>query len=143
MMMNKIDSLTCNRLLSFVYPDESSMIDAEVQAELRRLKIKTQPAMDKILFALQKEKKKEQAQASLQNAKEKRLQMLRTIQGVGTTISSTREGIRKWILEHLSGSQQALYCRKLEESSDEDLKSLAEDIQCLEELDNNNFDNEE
>lgn len=130
-MMDKIDSLTCNRLLSFVYPDESSMTDSEVQAELKRLRINTQPAMDKILFALQKE----QAQASLENAKEKRLQMLQMIQGVSATISSTREGIREWIMEHLSGSQQALYCRKLEESSDDDLESLVEDIQCLEKLD--------
>jgi hypothetical protein len=135
MMMDKIDSVTCNRLLSFVYPDESSMTDAEIQAELKRLSINTQPAMDKIIFALQKEQKKEQAQASLKNAKEKRLQMLQMIQGVSMTISSTREGIREWIMEHLSGSQQALYCRKLEESSDEDLKNLVEDIRCLEELD--------
>ena len=68
MMAKKIDSLTCHRLLSFVYPDESSMTDSEVQTELKRLRINTQPAMDKILFALQKEHKKEQAKASLENA---------------------------------------------------------------------------
>jgi hypothetical protein len=142
MMMDKIDNITCNRLLSFVYPDESSMTDAEIQTELKRLRINTQPAMDKILFALQKEEKKEQAQASLENAKEKRLQMLQMIQGVSTSISNTREGIREWIMSHLSGSEQALYCRKLEESSDEDLESLVEDIRCLEELDKHS-DNEE
>jgi glycerol-3-phosphate cytidylyltransferase-like family protein len=142
MMMDKIDNITCNRLLSFVYPDESSMTDAEIQAELKRLRINTQPAMDKILFALQKEEKKEQAKASLESAKEKRLQMLQMIQGVSTAISGTREGIREWIMKHLSGSEQALYCRKLEESSDEDLESLAEDIRCLEELDKHS-DNEE
>ncbi|MBW8016142.1 MAG: hypothetical protein FVQ82_08145 [Planctomycetes bacterium] len=141
-MMDKIDSHTCNRLLSFVYPDESKMTDSEVNAELKRLRINTQPAMDKILFALQKEQKKVQAQASLVSAKEKRLQMLNVIQGVGTAISNTREGIKEWIMEHLTGSQQALYCRKLEESSEEDLKSLVEDIQCLEEL-GNHLDNEE
>ena len=141
-MMNKIDNITCNRLLSFVYPDESNMTDTEIQAELKRLRINTQPAMDKVLSALQKEEKREQAQAFLQNAKEKRLQMLQMIQGVGTAVSSTREGIREWIMKHLSGSEQALYCRKLEESSDEDLESLVEDIRCLEELDKH-LDNEE
>jgi hypothetical protein len=141
-MTDKVDSLTCNRLLSFVYPDESSMTDAEVQAELKRLRIKTQPVMDKILFALQKEQDREQAQASLENAKEKRPQMLQRIQSVGTTISNTREGIQEWIIEHLSGSKQGLFCRKLEETSDDDLKSLIEDIQCLEEFDKH-LDNEE
>lgn len=141
-MINKIDKITCDRLLSFVYPDESSMTDEEIRAELKRLRINTQPAMDKITFALQKAEKKEQAQKSLADAKEKRLKMLEIVQGIHTTVSNTREEIRKWIMEHLSGSQQALFCRKLEESSDEDLKSLVEDIQSLEELDKK-FDDKE
>jgi hypothetical protein len=141
-MMDKIDNITCNRLLSFVYPDDSAMTDAEIQAELKRLRINTQPAMDKILFVLQQEQKKGEAQESLKNAKEKRLLMLKKFKNIKTNISNTREGIREWITEHLSGSQQALYFRKLEESSNEDLKSLAEDIQCLDELDKH-LDNEE
>ncbi len=139
--MDKIDNITCNRLLSFVYPDESTMTDAEIQAELKQSNINTQPAMDKILFALQKEQKKEEAQVSLKNAKEKRLLMLKKFKNINPTVSNTREGIWEWIMEHLSGSQQALYCRKLEESSDEDLKSLVEDIQCLDDLDKHS-DNE-
>jgi hypothetical protein len=97
--------------------------------------------MDKIRFALTKASERKHAQESLVNAKQKRLNMLEMVKGMSSTISGSREEIRQWIMQYLTGSKQAMYCRKLEETSDKDLKSLAEDILRLEELEKS-FDEE-
>lgn len=136
-----IDNILCGKLLDFIYPDESCMTNEEIQAELQKLKIDTRPAMDKVRFALNRANERKQAQESLANAKQKRQKMLEAVKGISSTISGNREEIRQWIMQHLSGSKQAIFCRRLEEASDEDLKSLAEDILHLEELEKN-FDEE-
>jgi hypothetical protein len=141
-MFDKMDPVICNRLLAFIYPDESSMTDEEVKAELKRARINTQPAMNRIRCALKKAKEKEQARSALGNAKEKRLKMLELAQGLSTTVLNTRDEVQQWIMQNFSGPSQALYCRKLEDSSDADLKSLIEDIQLLEGLDNKANDEE-
>ena len=64
-----LDSALCDKLLSFIYPDEISMTDEEIQAELQRLKIDTTAAMDKIIFTLKKVAEKKEAQESLGVAK--------------------------------------------------------------------------
>lgn len=134
-MIDKIDPIICNKLLAFIYPDESSMTDEEVQAELKRLRINTQSAMDRIKLVLQRDKEKEHAQSALNDAKEKRIKMLELVQDISITALNTREEIQQWIMRHFSGPSQALYCRRLEDSSDADLKSLIEDIQLIEGLD--------
>lgn len=136
-----IDGVLCDKLFNFIYPDENNMTDEEIQAELQILKIDTRPAMDKIRFALTKASERKHAQESLVNAKQKRLNMLEMVKGMSSTISGSREEIRQWIMQYLTGSKQAMYCRKLEETSDKDLKSLAEDILRLEEL-GKSFDEE-
>lgn len=137
----KIDPVLCNKLFDFIYPNENNMTDEEIQAELKNLKINTTSAMDKIRDVLNKADERKQAQKSLANATQKRQKMLETYKDISSTISGGREEIRQWIMQHLSGSKQAMYCRKLEEASDEDLKSLAEDILHLEELEKD-FDEE-
>jgi len=136
-----LDRALCDKLLSFIYPDESNMTYEEVQAELQRLKINTTASMDKIALALRKAAEKKEAQESLAVAKLKRQKMLEKLKNIIPTISGGREELRQWITEHFTGSQQAVFCRKLEETSDEDLKSLAEDIIRIEEL-NNSIDDE-
>lgn len=48
------DVVLVDRLLSFVYPNESEMTDDEVREELRRLGINTDAAMKKVREALRK-----------------------------------------------------------------------------------------
>lgn len=136
-----IDDALCNKLFDFIYPDETSMTDEEIQAELKKLKIDTTPAMDKIRVALNKVDERKRARKSLANAKQKRQKMLEGIKGIGSTISGGREEIRQWIMLYFSGPKQEIYYRKLEGTSDEDLKSLAEDILHLEEFEKD-FDEE-
>jgi len=132
------DDVLCDKLFSFIYPDEKNMTDEEVQAELQRLNIDTMAAMDKISFALQQANEREKAQESLAIAKQKRpeiLERLKNIRNITPTISGSREKLKQWIIEHFTGSRQTVLCRKLEKTSDEDLKSLAEDILRLKDID--------
>lgn len=138
---SNLDPALCDKLLSFIYPDESNMTDEEVKAELQRLKIDTRASMDKIRSALQGVNERSRAQESLAVAKLKRQKMLEMLKNSTFMISCGREELKQWITEHLSGSKQAVFCRRLEETSDEDLKSLAEDILRLKDL-NDSFDNE-
>lgn len=135
------DRSLCDKLLSFIYPDESNMTDEEIQTELQHLKIDTTLAMDKIVLALKEVAEKKEAQKSLAVAKLKRQKMLEKLKSIIPTISGGREELRRWITEHFTGPQQVVLCRKLEETSDGDLKSLAEDILRLEEL-NSSIDDE-
>ncbi len=60
---------------------------------------------------------------------------------ITSSVSGTREQIKQLITQALNGPQRAAFFRKLEESSEEDLKSLANDILRLEEL-KDSFDDE-
>jgi hypothetical protein len=137
----KFDRTLCDKLLSFIYIDESNMTDKEVQAELQRLNIDTTASMNKIRTALQKADERSKAQESLAFAKLKRPKMLDMLKNINSSMSGGREGLKQWIIEHLSGSEQAVFCRKLEDASDSDLKSLVEDILRLKDLDDS-LDNE-
>jgi len=137
----KLDRMLCDKLLSFIYTDESNMTDEEVQAELQRLNIDTTASMNKILTALQKANERIKAQESLAAAKLKRPKMLEMLKNVTSTISGDREELKRWITENFTGEQQVVLCRKLEKTSDEDLKSLAEDILRLKDI-NDSFDDE-
>jgi hypothetical protein len=143
-MTNKFenfDSSLCDKLFDFIYPNEMNMTEKEVQAELQRLNIDTTASMNKIRTALQKANERRKAQESLAVAKLKRQKMLEMLKNIGSTISGGREELKQWITEHLNGSEQAVFCRKLEETSDQDLKSLVDDILRLKGL-GDSFDNE-
>ena len=136
-----IDSSLCDKFFNFIYPNENSLTDKEVNAELKRLKIDTRSAMDKVSFAISMAKQKEKAQVSFANAKQRRKKVLEMFNNITSSVSGTREQIKQLITQALNGPQRAAFFRKLEESSEEDLKSLANDILRLEEL-KDSFDDE-
>ncbi|KKL12185.1 hypothetical protein LCGC14_2538290, partial [marine sediment metagenome] len=96
----KIDPVLCNKLFDFIYPNENNMTDEEIQAELKKLKINTTSAMDKIRDVLNKADERKQAQKSLANATQKRQKMLEAFKDISSTISGGREEIRQWIMQH-------------------------------------------
>lgn len=126
----------CDKLFDFIYPDESSLSDKEVDAELQRLGIDIRPAWDKIQMALHHRKETESARTKLKSATKKRLSILTKLNNVQfPSIPCNREEIIKFIQKRFTQPDQAIYCRKLETAaSDEDLKSLLEDILRLDEL---------
>lgn len=132
-----------DKLFDFIHPDESSMSDKEVEAELQRLEIDIRPAWNKIQMALNQEKEAERARTELESAKRKRPSILGRLKSVQIpSLPDIREQIQKLAEERLAAPEKAAYCRKLESSSDEDLRTLLEDLSLLEEFskDSNNVE---
>lgn len=132
----------CNKLFDFVYPDESTLSDDDVCAELKRMRIDTSKAKLKLKWTLDHLGKRVQNQQLLATARKQRLGFTDKLQELNKKISSLSlpqkiNDLKQFIIENMDGEGQGVFCRKLEEvSSEEDLQSLAEDILLLEELDN-------
>ncbi|MBC8469822.1 MAG: hypothetical protein H8D56_10150 [Planctomycetes bacterium] len=126
----------CDKLFDFIYPDESNLSDKEVDAEIQRLGIDVRPAWDKIQMALHHHKETENARTKLKYATKKRRSILAKLKNVQSPyLPRNREEILKFIQKRFMQPEQAIYCRKLETAaSDEDLKSILEDILRLDEL---------
>jgi len=131
--LNHFDSTVWSRFLDFVFPDERNLSREDVQAELRRLRLDVQPSLEKLSRILQHARELEDARVALAAAKKKRFALLERLTGIETPSGSViRETLKKMIGERLAGPEQAVYARRLENaSSDEDLKSLLEDIARL------------
>jgi len=131
-----LDKVLCDKLLNFIYPDESNMTDEEIQAELQRLKIDMKPAIEKLNMALNFCNEKQKAQAKYKTAREKRLTLLEKFRQLKMpSFPDMQNGLQQIITQHLDPSPQLVYYRKLEEAaSEQDLKTLLEDILLLKSL---------
>lgn len=140
--LKHFDTNLCKRLFDFIYPDEGEMTRGEVQAELQRLNIDMRPAIEKLDMALNFCGQKQKAQAELKIAREKRPALLDKFKQIKLpNFLNLRDEIQKRIAQHLSDPQQATYFRKLEEAaSEQDLKTLLEDILFLESLNKDSKD---
>ena len=132
-----LDRVLCDKLLNFIYPDESNMTDEEIQAELQRLKIDMRPAIAKLNMALNFCNEKQKAQAKYKTAREKRLSLLENFKQIKIpNLPVQRNVLQEMIAQLLNAPLKATYSRKLEEAaSEQDLQSLLEDILRLESLD--------
>jgi hypothetical protein len=120
-----------DKFFDFLFCDEEPSRE-EVQRTLGTLGIDIAPGLRKIHQAL----KASQARANLKAAKEARPSLVQKIgQVFAPATENLREGLRDLITRKLSGTQQLAFFRKLEEAaSDNDLKSLLEDMDRLEKL---------
>ena len=134
--LEHFDANLCEKLFDFIYPDEKNMTRKEVQAELQRFNIDMRPAMAKLDMALNACYERQKAQAKLKTAREKRLTLLEKFkQFKMPSLPEMRNGLQQIITQHLNPSQQPVYFRKLEEAaSEQDLKTLLEDILLLKSL---------
>jgi hypothetical protein len=130
------DDSVWERVFDFTFPDERDMTREQVQAELHRLGIDIRPAISKIHEALAHAREAREARETLEQAKKERLSTLAKLSGIEVpSFPEMRATLERMIREYFSGSQQTLYARKLERAaSDEDLKSLLEDISRLKKL---------
>ena len=142
--LEHFDANLCEKLFDFICPDEKNMTRKEVQAELQHLNINMRAAKDKLDMALNAYYKKQEAQASLQIAREKRLTLLEKLKQIKVlNLPTLRNELREMIAQHLSAPLQSTYFHKLEEAaSEKDLQGLMEDILRLESL-NQDLKNEE
>jgi len=138
--MNKnienFDYKLCDKLFDFIYSDEENMSQEEVRAELQRSNIDTRPTFSKLQMALADFCERQKAQELLKSASKKRTDFLKRFEQIKiSNLPNFRDDLQALITKWFSGSQQAAYYRKLESAaSDEDLKSLLEDIMRLDEF---------
>jgi len=131
------DANLCEKLFDFIYPDEENMTRKEVQAELQCLKIDMRPAIEKLNMALNFCNEKQKARAKFKNAREIRLSLLEKLKQIEVrNLPAQRNVLQDMIAQLLNAPLKAAYSRKLEEAaSEQDLKTLLEDILLLESLD--------
>ena len=133
-MINNYDERVWDRLLDFVFPDEKGLTREAVQADLRRSGVDMRRPSEKLQNLLKDTRETRDARATLEAARQSRqavLSKLMTIKAASGPV--IREKLKDVIANRLSGPQQAVYARKLEDAaSDEDLKSLLEDLSRLE-----------
>jgi len=134
--LEHFDANLCKKLFDFIYPDEGEMTRSEVQTELQRLNIDMKPIMEKLDMALNFYHQKQKAQAELRLAREKRPSLIDKIKQIKLpSYQYLRDEIQNRIAQHLSDPLQATYFHKLEEAaSEQDLKTLLDDILVLESL---------
>lgn len=126
------DERVWSRFFDFVFQDEENMSRSEVQKELSRMHIDMRQAKEKLHRALRHARDSQVAIASLQVAKEKRPALLARLASIRKpSVTMIKEALRKEITKRFSGSQQAVYARKLEEASEADLESMLDDVSLL------------
>lgn len=131
--ISNFDDRVWSRFFDFVFPDERNLTRDQIQADLRQQGIDLREVRAKLASALRHARESQEARATLEQAKQRRVSLLEKLTDIQTPPGSAiRATLRKMITERLSGPQQAVYARKLESAaSDEDLKSLLEDISRL------------
>lgn len=134
--LNDFDECVWGRLFDFVFLGENSLTHGQVQAELRKQGIDMRKSQAKLASVLKLARGTEDARAALEEAKKRRTSLIERFAGIEVASGpNIREALRKMIAERLNGPQQAVYARKLKDAaSDDDLKSLLEDITRLEEF---------
>ncbi len=134
--INEYDNRVWNAFFDFVFPDDRDLTRAQVQTELRNSGVDMRPALKKLQGILRMAHEAETGREALEAAAESRASVMEKLARFKAPEGpSIREKLRSMIADRLQGSMQAVYARKLEDAaSDEDLKSLLEDIARLDAL---------
>ena len=139
---DRFDDRTWKRFIAFVVPDEDGMTYQEVEAELQHMGIDTRRALEKVQRALSQTEASRAAQAALEEARRRRPSLIAKLHGMVSGVGHmAEEDIRQVIRERFSGTEQAAFFRKLESAaSEEDLKSLLEDMSMLDVIEEDSED---
>jgi hypothetical protein len=123
----------CCKFISFVFPDEDTCTEKEIDEELRKKNISLSTAFTKIKQSLDCQAQSQSAQEALITAQTQYKSILSRIsESVVPAAINVRETIIDLIKQRFSGTQQAAYFHKLEQTTNEnDLKSMLEDLQRL------------
>jgi len=134
--INEYDDRVWSRFFDFVFPDERDLTREQVQADLRDSGVDMRPALSKLQRVLRRARESQDARAALESARKSRPSIVAKLMGLDVPPGPViREKLKDMIRNRLTGPQQAVYARKLEDAaSDEDLKSLLEDLSRLEAL---------
>ena len=142
--ISEYDDRVWSRFFDFVFPDEQELTREQVQAELRDSGVDMRPTLAKLQGMLRNIRESEDARAALESARKSRPSVVARLMGFEVPSGPViREKLKDMIRNRLTGHQQAVYARKLEDAaSDEDLRSLLEDLSRLEALSEDGEDGE-
>lgn len=142
--ISEYDDRVWSRFFDFVFPDEQELAREQVQAELRDSGVDMRPTLAKLQGMLRNIRESEDARAALESARKSRPSVVARLMGFKVPSGPViREKLKDMIRNRLTGHQQAVYARKLEDAaSDEDLRSLLEDLSRLEALSEDGEDGE-
>jgi hypothetical protein len=126
--LRRFDDKVWDEFFDFVMPCDELTSDAELDAELRRMKVDVTSAVNRVLEAARAARARERLRA----AQHTRPSVLEKLGGlVPTTVENVRQNIEE-LISRFSTPQQAVHFRKLRSaSSEQDLLSLYEDMQRL------------
>jgi len=134
--MTRIEDLgpeVWNRFFDFLFVDESELTREQVQDELKQLRVDLREPEQKLRRLLKRTRESREARLKLEAARKTREPLLAGLLDIHVpSAPDIRTKLMSIIKDRLKGPEQAVYARKLETaSSDEDLKSLLEDISRL------------
>lgn len=122
------------KLLNFIFPDERTLTQKEVRAELRNAGIDMRPVKARLRLALRSYAvtgKARQVLEAVPGIPADAMAKMREVQAFFGKLVYAR--LREFITARLSGRQRAAYLRRLQTvASEEDLRSLLEDLSRLE-----------
>lgn len=126
-----------DKFFDFVFPCEDGLTRKEVQAELQRRAIDVRPAVSRVKEALEARRARESLEAE-RDARAGILAKVHDVNPLSRQTSPVAPALRvslQHIISQLSGDQQAAYYHKLEKAaSDDDLRSLVDDLHRLDAL---------
>ena len=125
-----------NEFLLGPEPDFESMSEEEVKAFLR----KNQVDSTSVFRAARNSLEEAQGQLELGRARKKRLRIERLFPEVRRATSGLRDGLLDQIRTLAGEDTAAVYARKFQSAPEEDLRTLVEDFDLLDQLD---FDDDE
>ncbi|MFA6132844.1 MAG: hypothetical protein WC869_02365 [Phycisphaerae bacterium] len=134
--VDRFDDQAWKKFLTFLLPNEESMALHEVEAELQHLGMDTRAGFAKVQRGLQKMAATREARAALEAAREQRPSMLAKLRDKASQVGAlTKDELRRIIADRFSGTAQAAFFRKLDAvASEDDLKSLLDDMSKLDAL---------
>jgi hypothetical protein len=121
-----------DRFFDFIYEDDENLTDSQVDEELRCRGIDVTRAFGRVQQALQSAK----ARTELEAARKSRPKLLQQFQALaGASTGAALDELRRLISNKQPGGQIQAAFRKLETTaSEEDIRSLLDDIHRLDEL---------
>lgn len=136
--LERFDNQVWDRFFDFVAPDVALMSTSELDAELQRTGIDPSKAIAQVKLAIDAR----QARARLAQAKASRATITQQVLDCALEpMKEAREILRQMISTCAPQSQRGVLFRKLEQAAtDDDVRSLLEDIQRLESLDSGGGD---
>ena len=136
--MSHINPNTWDRLLDFLYECDASLGDDVVEQQLADHGIDVTPAVRRVKEMIETKRMQE----AMHHAQAQRLSTIERLRNITSPhMEDLRQGLQQAINQLLSGEEQAAYFHKLEEAaSEEDLRSLLDDLERLRALDDLNQD---